>query len=447
MIKYFVLLVFLQSCFITKSYSNSIIRRLPGYAGDLPFKLETGYVRTGKKEDIQLFYCFIESTRNPKEDPLIFHLPGGPGASGILALLYETGPLTLNADNLTLTLNPYAWTQMANMIFLDAPAGAGFSYAETIEGWTSSDTILSTLCVEFIRKFLKDHPKFLRNPLYTSGISYSGIVIPKVTLDLFQGNERGDQPAINIQGYILCSPLTNKFDDFNSRLEYAHRMALISDDINMLAKTNCDGNYVDIQSANSACRYSLQYYEECISRINLQNILLPYCDESDPMLDCEIDVAISNKWANMEVVQQALNIRQGKVGKVEMINYTMHYLQGKNDTSYYSYDIFSSFSYHKELLSKSCRALIISGDHDLTFPYIGVEKWISFLNLEVEAPWKPFYVDDEVGGYVTKYAQNNYSLAFATVKGAGHSVAYYKPKESFAFAQMWFSSYTYSSDH
>nr|GEW18775.1 hypothetical protein [Tanacetum cinerariifolium] len=44
-------------------------------------------------------------------------------------------------------------------------------------------------------------------------------------------NEHGDQPLLNIQGYILCSPLTDKFMDFNPRVEFAHRMALISDDI------------------------------------------------------------------------------------------------------------------------------------------------------------------------------------------------------------------------
>ncbi|KAF5802906.1 putative peptidase S10, serine carboxypeptidase, alpha/Beta hydrolase [Helianthus annuus] len=60
--------------------------------------------------------------------------------------------------------------------------------------------------------------------------------------------------------------------------------------------------------------------------------------------------------------------------------------------------------------------LIDSGDHDLTFPYVGVEQWITSLNVQVEVPWKPFYIDGQVGGYITKYAQNDYSLTFATVK-------------------------------
>ncbi|KAL8246216.1 hypothetical protein R6Q59_007432 [Mikania micrantha] len=148
----------------------------------------------------------------------------------------------------------------------------------------------------------------------------------------------------------------------------------------------------------------------------------------------------------------------GMVGKFEEINSTLHYNQGKNDSIYYAYDIFSSLSYHKKLSTKSCRALIFNGDHDLTFPYVGVEQWIASLNLEVEEPWKPFYVDNQVGGYVTKYALNNYSLTHATVKcmvhkecsnaiqEAGHVVEIYKPKESFVLLQRWFSSQAHSSD-
>ena len=52
---------------------------------------ETSYVGVGKNEDVQLFYYFVESIRNPEEDPLIFYVPGGPGASALITFLYEIG--------------------------------------------------------------------------------------------------------------------------------------------------------------------------------------------------------------------------------------------------------------------------------------------------------------------------------------------------------------------
>ncbi|KAJ0682871.1 putative sinapoylglucose--sinapoylglucose O-sinapoyltransferase [Helianthus annuus] len=454
-LKCFLLLLVLltsQSHSTTPSNPKSIVKSLPGYPGQLPFKLETGYVGIGEKEEAQFFYYFVESERNPDEDPLIFYLTGGPGCSAVITFFYQIGPLSFNfenaPENITLTTNPNSWTKMANVIFVDMPAGAGFSYATTKEASISSDSIVVKQANDFLRKFLIDHPRFLKNPLYITGISYMGIVTPIITLEVYNANERGDQPALNIQGYILCSPLTDKFMDFNSRVEYAHRMALISDDIYKSATENCRGNYVNTDdTTNSICVNSLERYKECTSNINMEDILEPLCNKSDLKPYCReyyYDFAVD--WANDEAVQQALNIRQGTIGKWEFYNTTMHYSEGKNDTFCYTYDIYSSFSYHKKLVSKNCRALIFSGDHDMTFPYVGIEQWIAALGLPIDSPWEPFYVDNQVGGYEMTYVQNNFSLTFATVKGAGHSVAQYKPKEAMVLTDRWLASQAHSSD-
>lgn len=36
-------------------------------------------------------------------------------------------------------------------------------------------------------QFVRDHPRFSNNPMYVTGISYSGIVIPMVTEELYRG--------------------------------------------------------------------------------------------------------------------------------------------------------------------------------------------------------------------------------------------------------------------
>ncbi|KAI7733875.1 hypothetical protein M8C21_013931, partial [Ambrosia artemisiifolia] len=97
--------------------SRILVNTLPGFIGDLPFTLETGYIGVGESE---LFYYFIESEANPKDDPLIFWLTGGPGCSGLSTLLYEIGPLTVNYANSTLEetvleINPHSWTKVSNL--------------------------------------------------------------------------------------------------------------------------------------------------------------------------------------------------------------------------------------------------------------------------------------------------------------------------------------------
>ena len=49
------------------------------------------YVGIGEKEEAQFFYYFVESERNPEEDPLIFYLTGGPGCSAVITFFYQIG--------------------------------------------------------------------------------------------------------------------------------------------------------------------------------------------------------------------------------------------------------------------------------------------------------------------------------------------------------------------
>ncbi|EOY15688.1 Serine carboxypeptidase-like 7, putative [Theobroma cacao] len=71
--------------------SHSLVKFLPGFEGPLPFELETGYMDVEESDDVQLFYYFVESERNPGEDPLLLWLTGGPGCSGLSGLVYEIG--------------------------------------------------------------------------------------------------------------------------------------------------------------------------------------------------------------------------------------------------------------------------------------------------------------------------------------------------------------------
>ncbi|KAL7207962.1 hypothetical protein ACSBR1_029837 [Camellia fascicularis] len=70
---------------------HSVVESLPGFEGSLPFELGTGYVGVDESEDVQLFYYFVKSGSNPKEDPLLLWLTGDPGCSAFSAFIYEIG--------------------------------------------------------------------------------------------------------------------------------------------------------------------------------------------------------------------------------------------------------------------------------------------------------------------------------------------------------------------
>ncbi|KAJ4716122.1 putative Serine carboxypeptidase [Melia azedarach] len=279
---------FLLVVAIVVASSRQIIKTLPGFDGDLPFKLETGYVGVGELDDVQLFYYFIESERSPGDDPLVLWLTGGPGCSAFSGLVYEIGPLSFDYENSkpylpNLTLNPYSWTKVANIIFLDAPVGTGFSYAKTWQGYSNMDDILSAAeTYSFLRKWLIAHPKFVANPLYISGDSYSGIIVPIVVQHISDDIDAGNEPRMNLKGYTLGNPATYLNKDINSRVWFAYLNALISQDIYESAKRNCKGEYVDVDPSNGLCIADLQNIKVCIGKLFTANIYEPQCSYVSP---------------------------------------------------------------------------------------------------------------------------------------------------------------------
>ncbi|KAI8027269.1 Serine carboxypeptidase-like 18 [Camellia lanceoleosa] len=413
-----------------------IVKYLPGYDGELPFKLETGYIRVNESE---LFYYFIESQGNPQEDPIFLWLSGGPGCTSFFGLVYEIGPMEFVIQNYTgglpkLRYYPHAWTKSASIIFLDAPVGTGFSYSRTADGWPTSDSKSAEQSYQFLRKWFDEHPQYLAVQLFVGGDSYSGIPVPVITKKIVDGNKDGVKPFMNLKGYLLGSPRTDSVIDENSKVIFAHRMALISDEIYENAKKGCNENYVNVDPANTACMVALGNIKMCIKDLFRNDILEPKCvfttpdpgeepaarrsleeGPSDfllsppmiPNLWCRnFNYALSYIWANDDTVQEALHVRKGSVLNWKRCNKSISYTK----------DILTVVPVHEELKELGLEVLVEIGDRDMVVPFVGTVKWIKALNLTVVNDWRPWFVDGQVAGYTVKYSEHGYRLTYATVK-------------------------------
>ncbi|XP_047078877.1 serine carboxypeptidase-like 18 isoform X10 [Lolium rigidum] len=418
----------------TPSITTKAVPRLPGFSGPLPFSLETGYVELD--DGVRLFYYFIQSERDPEEDPVLLWLTGGPGCSALSGLVYEIGPFYFDFEGYTgsglptLLYKPASWTQVSNVIFVDSPAGTGFSYDTTWNRTIPSDTIVIQQLHTFLQTWFDEHPQFLPNPFYVAGDSYSGIIIPPLAMKIAKtahsgsnlGIEYGDERLINlkvlcpykssfiankagagslsIQGVIAGNPLTDLMLDFNSRVPFLHRMGIISDELYEAAREGCRGQYRS--PSNADCANSLQ------------------------AIDYNSTYFLSEVWINDEPVRESLGIHKGTVPSWLRCDFDIPYTK----------EITDAVDGHLALIAKGYRAMIYSGDHDASIPYVGTQAWIRKLNLPITDNWRPWYVDGQVVGFTRTYSNN---LTYATVKGAGHTAPEYMPKECLAMIDRWLS--------
>ncbi|PNT67985.1 hypothetical protein BRADI_3g34615v3 [Brachypodium distachyon] len=259
--------------------TTKAVPRLPGYIGGgaLPFSLETGYV--GQDDGVRLFYYFIQSERAPAEDPVLLWLTGGPGCSALSGLVYEVGPLSFDFDGYagglpTLLYKTEAWTQVSNVIFMDSPAGTGFSY-DTAHAATPSDTMVVRQLRIFLETWLDKHPQFLSNPLYIAGDSYSGIIIPSLAMEIAKGIESGDERLINLKctrdlnGAHVLEPTCLEYPD----LSIVHKKPTT------LPENGTNRLMLESATLSSVCRNSTYF--------------------------------LSEVWANDEAVRESLGIRKG----------------------------------------------------------------------------------------------------------------------------------------
>ncbi|KAJ4414932.1 hypothetical protein N0V82_007645 [Gnomoniopsis sp. IMI 355080] len=84
---------------------------------------------------INTFFWFFEARKDPQNAPLSIWLNGGPGSSSMLGLLTENGPCYVNSDSNSTRLNPNSWNNEVNMLYIDQPVQAGFSY-DSLKNYT-----------------------------------------------------------------------------------------------------------------------------------------------------------------------------------------------------------------------------------------------------------------------------------------------------------------------
>ena len=105
---------------------------------DPSVKSYSGYADVAPGEHI--FWWFFEARNaDPSSAPLTTWINGGPGSSSMIGLFQELGPCFVNADGKPYN-NPYSFSNISNMLFIDQPVTTGFSYSQAVPAFTDQNS-------------------------------------------------------------------------------------------------------------------------------------------------------------------------------------------------------------------------------------------------------------------------------------------------------------------
>ncbi|ESR50819.1 hypothetical protein CICLE_v10031415mg [Citrus x clementina] len=433
------------------------VRDLPGQP-KVEFKHYAGYVKLRPNDHKALFYWFFEAQKGVSSKPLVLWLNGGPGCSSIAyGAAQELGPFLVGGNGSRLKFNKYSWNKAANMLFLEAPVGVGFSYTNNSEDLHKlGDQVTANDSYAFLIGWFKRFPNFKSHDFYIAGESYAGHYVPQLAELIHERNIRaGKDSFINLKGFMIGNAVINDPTDTKGLVDYAWSHAIISDKLYKDISKECDFGQSMIRSN---CNDHIRGFVEAYAEIDIYSIYSPVClDSLDGKAPSKLMVAphlltqhdlwhrlpsgydpcaedYVMKFFNREDVQRALH---ANITKLSYPYTTCSGVISKwNDSAETVLPII------QKLLNAGLRIWVYSGDTDGRVPVTSTRYSINKMGLKIKEEWRAWFHKHQVAGWVETYEKG---LTLVTVRGAGHQVPAFAPAQSLSLFTKFLSAATLPS--
>lgn len=146
----------------------------------------------------------------------------------------------------TFAKNDYAWNKEATLIYIESPAGVGFSICGNTSECNFTDTLAANdNLVALYNIMVQKFPDLQKNDLYLSGESYAGIYVPMLAklVDEWNTNNTGKEGVYlpNLKGFMVGNGVTSTYyDGFPASFEMSFFFGLIDTKLYKNVKENCD---------------------------------------------------------------------------------------------------------------------------------------------------------------------------------------------------------------
>ena len=455
-----------QQLYTAEANSDQITDALPGQKNTPSFNHFSGYLPVDNKEDgKKIFYWYFESESNPSTDPVVLWTNGGPGCSGLLGLFTENGPFVPDADG-NINDNEFSWNKIANVLFVEQPAGVGFSYSGDKSDYKTGDDQAAVDNYELIKSFLERFPERKKNDFYISSESYGGHYMPQLAKQIVDNN---DDKSINFKGFAVGNPYTNAFTNNRAQFRAYYFHGLVPAPVAMKWEAECtDSQEQHLRNLENCTKYENIMMKKMGDGINPYALDYPVCPDGSP------DAKVGAQQKRMLDFSRSWKGEEGKLGLPAyddynpcVENYLLDYLNrddvksmihAKDDVEWGSCSDIVDYE-EKDMERDTAplynylidggfglNILVYSGDDDSVCALTGTNSWIWTLGYDVQVGeyWNDWQTDlgdgngKQTSGYYTKFAPET-KLTFATVHGAGHEVPTYRPKQALQLLENFLS--------
>ncbi|KAI1777790.1 Alpha/Beta hydrolase protein [Hypoxylon cercidicola] len=411
----------------------------PSELGVDKVKQYSGYL-DDEANDKHLFYWFFESRNDPKNDPVVLWLNGGPGCSSMMGLFMELGPSSVQKDG-SLKYNEYSWNSNASVIFIDQPVNVGYSYSSN----PVSNTIAASKDIyALLTLFFHNFPEYAEQPFHITGESYAGHYIPVFASEILSHKNRN----INLQSIAIGNGLT---DPYTQYAQYRPMACGEGGYDAVLDESECqsmDNSLPRCQSLISGCYESDSVWSCVPAAIYCNNAFIgPYqrtgynvydirekCKDQENL--CYTETAWISQYLNQEKVIKAVG---AEVQDYESCNTDI------NRNFLFQGDWSKPFHRLVPNIIKEIPVMIYAGDADFICNWLGNKAWSEDLEWSGKKGFNAAEMEGlKIGKDQYGEVKSSGNFTFVRIYQAGHMVPFNQPEGSLDVFNRWIGGEWYA---
>lgn len=366
----------------------------------------------------------------------------------MIGLFYEMGPIKLTQQGIV--GNPDTWAKNSSMLFIDSPAGTGFSFVHDpdpvrpyvngtsfedlkilgkridrsicsprnvindvpkwTKGYAENQQAISMDLMDFLDSFYEIFPDQQSAALYLTGESYAGKYIPSLAYEIDKRNNQKTHKRINMVGISIGDGFTDPISQVKYHAQLGLALGLISS-----KHANLMNEYAELaivfmcadqyQNALDARTLIFDLFSDATGGINWYDIRRDSGYDRKDMIDFLRDTSVI----------KSLNLPVGSRNT-----------KSSDVFAYLADDIMkSSAAYLPFILDAGYKVLLYQGQFDFRDGILGSTEWIDGIKWKKQEHWKVAerevwrtqeINETHIAGYTTKVD----NLVRVELLGAGH---------------------------